>query len=374
MPQVEGGPRGLNSILESAYASARAQGHDKGSASAIAWTAAKEEYKKQGGKWIRKVLDDLKVLVMAKSDVNWLYVGDVLVNPYNRDVDKNKVASIKRSIEESGKVKPLVYAEVDKDGRPADMITDGHHRYLALKELGYKYIPAVVSGEDGVETARNEEPVDLRKEVLSVDVPGLELVREDLGIRGKKPHRKLPEADALLDKMRARRGEIGKGGPGSGCQGPNCGRPSSGNKAYDEPFHSGGHVKQFLDSNNVVIASVDKGDLSPEKNALRQQQFEEKLKRSGTPYKKGRGVSSEWGNETSYIVQAESPEAADKLRRELMGEYKQDAVINIRNGHATMESRDGGVKHANTSKLEAGEQLTDNYTEVDGVRFRLNFR
>lgn len=493
MPQVNGGPKGLNSILESAYAAARAQGHDKGSASAIAWTTAKEEYKKQGGKWIKKIVDDLKVLVLAKGDVKWLYVDDVLVNPYNREVDKEKVAAIRRSIEESGKVKPLVYAEVDQDGKPADMITDGHHRYLALKELGYKYIPAVVSGEDGVKTAQNEEPVDLRKEVLSVDVPGLELVRQDLGIRrGPKPYKRLPGATfkvvekggpgsgcqgpncgrpegqgkdgpthkqgqwdragkALglgytvntpkgegkingfvsneshpqygkvnvqignekyyfngddLELVRTKiypdikplSGGLGKGGPGSGCTGPNCGRPSSGggktrteasawreathqiggpsfgNKAFDEPFHSGGHVKQFLDSNNVIIASVDKGDLSPEKNAARQTQFEQRLEGAKIPYKKGRGFSSEWGAESSYIIQATNSEDADKLKSELTNKYKQDAVINVRNGHATLESNDGGVKHANTGKIEAGDQLTDNYTEVDGVRFKFNFR
>lgn len=253
MPQVSDGPKGLNDILESAYASALKQDKTKASASAIAWAAAKDQYKKKGGRWVSKLYVDTGKLVLAKrallrsvggtvkmvecmripseelmkfmkgdsldSDVEMLVMSEVLVNPYNREVDRAKVNAIKESVKGSGAVKPVVYSEVDRDGAPAKMITDGHHRYVALKELGYAEIPARMSDEDGLDTTADDEPVKLRKEIVTSDVAGLELTRQDLGVRrGPKPYRRLPEA------------KMNKGGPGSGCQGPNCGRPSKGVK------------------------------------------------------------------------------------------------------------------------------------------------
>lgn len=478
MPQVSGGPRGLNAILEGAYASARSQGHDKGRASQIAWGAAKHSYKKKGGKWVEKMHDDLSGLAMMlqsevlkspssavelsklpylvfalqkiaeltesgsdmqKSVIEHLGMGDVEENPLNREIDRGKVDGIKRSVEETGSVKPLVYVEIDKDGAKSKMITDGHHRLVALKELGYGSFPARVSDERGTDTAADDLPVKLRKEVASADVVGLGLVREDL--HGK------PKKKTILDVVV----KFIKGGPGSGRHpGDPHGRSdeldvqiarhkndlkagkidintftqrtqplynlknrtsgatfetvkpvhvpvekawsdeareasiearrsgAKGNKAFAEPFHSGNHVKQFLGSNDIVIGSVDKGHLSPEKNALRQKEFEATLDKWGLPYKKGNGVSSEWGNETSYIIHAPRKEDADSLQHFLTSQYKQDAVIHVRNGHAVMNFSGGTnepTKHANVGVgLEAGDHLDDNYTSVDGQRFKINFK
>jgi len=74
MPQVEGGPSGLNRILEGAYRSAVSSGKDKGTASAIAWSAAKAKYKKSKGKWVRKLFDDLASLCRDIS--NPAFIGD----------------------------------------------------------------------------------------------------------------------------------------------------------------------------------------------------------------------------------------------------------------------------------------------------------
>jgi len=79
-------------------------------------------------------------------------ISELLVNPYNRDVNREKVESIKQAIKDSGEIRPLTYAEVDHDGKPGKMITDGHHRYHALKEMGYKDVPIIMQDERGIET------------------------------------------------------------------------------------------------------------------------------------------------------------------------------------------------------------------------------
>lgn len=685
MPQISGGPKGLNEILHSTYFSALKQSKDKGRASAIAWAAAKDEYRKKGGKWVSKMYEDLGTIILAidkvvtKADapdyeyllypiqqlakdakgieeetpVEQLAIEEVLVNPYNREVDRDKVDKIKQAIQESSSVKPAVYSEVDNDGKKGKMIIDGHHRYLALKELGYVSIPARLANSKGTKTSDNDEPVALTK----VDVAGLELVREDLQGAPKKGTSKLPEGElvtkggpgsgphpgdpishvdnvneqlrrvkedfktgkinmaefkqraeplyakvqrtghfsgqtvkpvpAIVEKggpgsgrhpeeirtanesqaseyirytvppkhrtlvgnyiatdkfhddverhkenifnekhqygqqkgphavVRAinehleskgiKKADFEKGGPGSGCTGPDCGRPSigtkkepktglsflhglrpaikvgskihsgnlhethadiynrlmndfpgpemeerddidtgfatsegvwmsrselmqrfgertaeglaeqqqaalkfikadlqrrredhlqkggpgsgrhyeggpkdiinpsAGNKAFAEPFHSPKHIKQFLSSNDVVLASVNRADLSPEKNALRQQEFEGYLQNSKIPYKKGIGVSRSWGNEESYMIHAPEKEQAAKLHDLLSRKYAQDAVIHVRNGHCTMQFKDGKVKHANINDLQGGN-ITDDYTEMDGQRFKIPFK
>jgi hypothetical protein len=592
MPQIEGGPKGLNEILHATYTSALSQSKDKAYASKVAWAAAKDEYRRKGGKWVSKMYEDLGTLIIAldkvvsKTDapdyeyllypiqqlskdakgieeetpVEQLAIEEVLVNPYNREVDRNKVDNIKQAIQETSSIKPSVYSEVDNDGKKGKMIIDGHHRYLALKELGYMSIPARLANSRGTKTSDNDLPVTLTK----ADVVGLELVREDLQGAPKKGTNKLPEAetvekggpgsgrhpddavthtDNLQDQLRQvkddfktgkitpiefkQRAEpiyakiqrtghfsgqtvkpvppINKGGPGSGCTGDNCGRPStgetskpekepglaflsglrpavkvgnkihdghmyethadiynrllidlpgdvesdenidtgfvdshgtwlsrkelyekvgynqseqlaeaqeaalkfikadiqkrqierlqkggpgsgrryeggpkeddpsSGHKAFAEPFHSPKHVKQFLSSTDVVLASVNRADLSPEKNALRQQEFEGYLKASKIPYKKGIGVSKSWGNEESYMIHAPEKEQAAKLHDTLTRKYAQDAVIHVRNAHATMQFKDGKVMHANVNDLQGGN-LTDDYTEMDGQRFKIPFK
>jgi len=618
MPQIEGGPKGLNEILHATYYSAISQNKDKGRASAIAWAAAKDQYRKKGGKWVSKMYEDLGTIILAidkvvtKADapdyeyllypiqqlakdakgieeetpVEQLAIEEVLVNPYNREVDRDKVDKIKQAIQESSSIKPAVYSEVDNDGKKGKMIIDGHHRYLALKELGYMSIPARLANSRGTKTSNNDLPVALTK----IDVAGLELVREDLQGAPKKGTNKLPEGELVTkggpgsgrhpeeirtanesqaseytryaiplkhqtlvgnytasDKFHddvARHEEnisneikqygyqkgphavarainnhleeqgikkmdsVEKGGPGSGCTGPDCGRPftgtkeepktglsflhglrpaikvgskihqgnlyethadiynrligdtkghensylderddidtgfvdskgtwmnrkelieragmsaseqlagaqkealkfikadlakrkidrlqkggpgsgrhyeggpkdivnpSAGNKAFAEPFHSPKHIKQLLSSTDVVLASVNRADLSPEKNALRQQEFEGYLQTNKIPYKKGIGVSRSWGNEESYMIHAPEKEQATKLHDLLSRKYAQDAVIHVRNAHATMQFKDGKVLHANINDLQGGN-LTDDYTEMDGQRFKIPFK
>lgn len=167
---------------------------------------------------------------------------------------------------------------------------------------------------------------------------------------------------------------INKGGPGSGCNGPNCGRPSSGSKAWQEPIHSGNHIKEFLKNNNVVIATTDRSGLSPEKNIIRNEELEKYLIDKDIPYKKGNSSFGEWGKETAYIISAPTPEDSDKLKSMFFKQYKQDAILTVRNGHAVGVYQDGRILHGNVDKLQAGEGITDNYFEVDGQKFRLDLK
>lgn len=57
MPQVADGPKGLNEILESTYQYCISSGGSEQYCSQVAWTAAKQKYKKdKNGKWIKKSL------------------------------------------------------------------------------------------------------------------------------------------------------------------------------------------------------------------------------------------------------------------------------------------------------------------------------
>lgn len=95
-------------------------------------------------------------------------IDELLTNPYNRDIKREKVEAIKQAIKDSNEIKPLVYAEVDHDGKPAKMITDGHHRYHALKELGYTEVPIVMQDERGIETKAPAAEVE-KKEAKKLD-------------------------------------------------------------------------------------------------------------------------------------------------------------------------------------------------------------
>ena len=121
-----------------------------------------------------------------KKQAQLLNLSDLLPNPLNREIDREKVKKIKQAIVTTGMIKPLVYTEVKTDSGDKMMLTDGHHRYVALKELGYAKVPAVMADERGVETAAQEKPQEVEKTV-EAPVAGLGLVREDLGIR-RKPH------------------------------------------------------------------------------------------------------------------------------------------------------------------------------------------
>ncbi len=90
-------------------------------------------------------------------------LSDLLQNPLNRKIDREKVAKIKQAIEISGVIKPLVYTEIMTDKGKENMLTDGHHRYIALKEMGYKNVPAVMSDERGIRTAQLQDMKPIHK-------------------------------------------------------------------------------------------------------------------------------------------------------------------------------------------------------------------
>lgn len=92
---------------------------------------------------------------MAKTKTEEIKISELLPNPYNRTLDRSKVDKIKQAIKTSGIIKPLVYTEIDHNGKPGKMVTDGHHRFVALKELGYKTVSVVMSDERGIETTAN---------------------------------------------------------------------------------------------------------------------------------------------------------------------------------------------------------------------------
>lgn len=98
--------------------------------------------------------------LVSKAKAEQCGVDDLLTNPYNRELDRSKVDKIKEDIKSSQRVYPLVYAEVDHDGNPSKMVVDGHHRYQALKELGFKSVPVVMQDERGIETKAPKENVE----------------------------------------------------------------------------------------------------------------------------------------------------------------------------------------------------------------------
>ncbi len=95
--------------------------------------------------------------------VEVLRLRELKENPLNRDIDRDKVDKIKRAIIRTGVIKPLVYTEIMTDDGKENMLTDGHHRYVALKEMGYKRVPAVMADERGVDTANEAEPEKVKK-------------------------------------------------------------------------------------------------------------------------------------------------------------------------------------------------------------------
>jgi len=89
-------------------------------------------------------------------------IEELLPNPYNRDLDRKKIERIKTDIAQSKEVYPIVYSEIDHDGKPGKMVIDGHHRYQALKELKYKKVPVVMADDRGTETKAPKEEIDKR--------------------------------------------------------------------------------------------------------------------------------------------------------------------------------------------------------------------
>lgn len=105
---------------------------------------------------------------IAKSgNLHNVNMDELLPDPYNRPITRQGVDSEKQRILSSGKVKPLIYIEVDghtvKDefkvsgNKPIKILIDGHHRWTALKEMGHKTAPAY-KASNGILTADSLKP------------------------------------------------------------------------------------------------------------------------------------------------------------------------------------------------------------------------
>lgn len=114
------------------------------------------------GKLEYKKLHEYNLLKGKVSECN---IGDLLTNPYNKDIDKGKVERIKQDIHRSGKIYPIVYSEVDNDGNKSKMVVDGHHRLQALRDMGHKNIPIVQSDNRGTGTKAPKQNVEKIKRV-----------------------------------------------------------------------------------------------------------------------------------------------------------------------------------------------------------------
>lgn len=100
---------------------------------------------------------------ILRANAKYLNFQELLDCPYNRTVDVAKVAAIQAAIELEGDVKPFVVVEVRTDSGVKFMITDGHHRALAIRSLiaagklaADVRVPYVISGEEGVNSAKKE--------------------------------------------------------------------------------------------------------------------------------------------------------------------------------------------------------------------------
>jgi len=69
MPQVTGGPAGLNSLLEQVYNECMKDKKNEGYCSRVAWTGAKNAgwYQNKKGEWKKKSVEEIKKDELAKK-------------------------------------------------------------------------------------------------------------------------------------------------------------------------------------------------------------------------------------------------------------------------------------------------------------------
>lgn len=127
-------------------------------------------------------------------------ISELLPNPYNRELDPEKVENIKAEIKRTGEIRPLVYSEVDNDGKPGKMVTDGHHRFKALKDLGYTEVPVVLSDKRGLDTKAPKAEVEKRRSTAGLNnaKEGRSWIRhEDNWVLYTGDNRKVGESETL---------------------------------------------------------------------------------------------------------------------------------------------------------------------------------
>ena len=94
---------------------------------------------------------------MEKNDPTWIPVDKVKPNPWNPNVQKDKVFNaLCENIKEIGMVEPIMVTGEQEDG--LYMVISGEHRWEACKALGYDEIPAYIK-EDFDEDATNFQTV-----------------------------------------------------------------------------------------------------------------------------------------------------------------------------------------------------------------------
>jgi len=109
---------------------------------------------------------------ISEGEIEYVKLSELLPCPYNRKIDRDKVDNIKDAIKSTGEVKPFVVTEVNSEDGKTLMITDGHHRHIALKELiadgeydADSKVPVVMADEKGVETAKDEKPQEVKEAI-----------------------------------------------------------------------------------------------------------------------------------------------------------------------------------------------------------------
>lgn len=149
----------------------------------------------------------------------YVKLSELLPCPYNREVDEAKVADIKDAVIQTGEIKPFVVTEVKTDEGERLMITDGHHRHLALLDLAHHgpsqfdlnmKVPVVMADERGVETASQEKPTEVKKELMAEEVicpPSGSERLEPPSVRPKKPSN---TTKASLEILRDALGKINR--------------------------------------------------------------------------------------------------------------------------------------------------------------------
>lgn len=114
------------------------------------------------------------MILTSAAKVLYAAPADLLPCPYNRALDRKKVNVIKAAIIESQCVKPFVVTEVSTDDGPRLMVTDGHHRLVAVNELTQSgelpatlKVPFVMAGDAGTKSADANLPAKVRQNALN---------------------------------------------------------------------------------------------------------------------------------------------------------------------------------------------------------------
>lgn len=100
----------------------------------------------------KPLLDILKDKLNIKgkiynSKVFYVRFSDLLPCPYNRTIDDKKVEAIYKAIRDGATLKPLTVTEVRTDDGIKYMVTDGHHRYLAINKIGMEKVQCTLSAK-----------------------------------------------------------------------------------------------------------------------------------------------------------------------------------------------------------------------------------